>query len=337
MSSTPAPQVFRLANGGTTIEVMDFGATWLSCVVTLADGSTREVVLAGSTPQEHLALKGYLGQTVGRYANRIADAKFSLEGKTYPLVPNEGVNQLHGGPDCFSVRRWTVVSQSPTEVVFGLDSPDGDQGFPGNLAARASYRVEADGSVTIEHGATVDQPCPVNFTNHTYFNLDGVPEHATRHSLLVRAAHYLPTRPDAIPIGDLAPVAGTSFDFRAAKPIERDLLTDLQQRQASGYDHAFLLEADCASGAHAAAELTSSDQRVSMRLYTSMPSVQFYSGQYLDRQPDVPGRFQNFGGVALEPQFLPDSPNHPEWPQASCILRPGETYSHSMRYVFVPH
>lgn len=334
MSRTPAPVVIRLANGGTSIDVMDYGATWLSCRVTLKDGSQREIVLAAATPEEHLTQDGYLGQTVGRYSNRIANARFVLDGKTIELVPNEGVKQLHGGPDGFWSRRWEIVSQSASEVVFGLHSPDGDQGFPGAADVRSIYRVEADGSVTLEHTATVDKPSPVNMTNHVYFNLDGKPTDNAGHRLKLRATQYLPTDKDAIPLDGLAPVAGTSFDFRVAKTIGQDRLTDLQQEQAKGYDHAFFMDADAASGKEAAAELEAADGKLKLAMYTNLPSVQLYTGQYLAGIPGREGPYKPFQGLCLEPQFLPDSVNHPEWDQESCILQPGQTYHRTIRYVF---
>jgi len=321
---------------GVRLIMMDWGATWLSCRVRVGDVD-REVLLGCARLEEFFTQKAYLGATVGRYANRIGDSTFARDGRVYKLVPNQDAHQLHGGPDGFDRRRWSILEQGDDYVVLGIESADGDQGFPGNLAAKVCYRLQADARISMEYSATVDAPCPVNFTNHAYFNLDGQASDVRRHELLINAHQYLPINSDLIPFGDLATVEGTSFDFTSAKPISRDFLTDEQQKIAKGYDHAYLLDPECRDMAKVAATTVSGDGRLAMDLYTTKPALQFYSGNFLAGVPARDGgSYQANQGLALETQYLPDSPNHPEWPQQDCWLKPGEVYHHTTVLAFRP-
>ncbi|MDR3411925.1 MAG: galactose-1-epimerase [Formivibrio sp.] len=315
---------------GTRLSLMDWGGTWLSCLVPTADGMRREVLLGCEQLEDYFSQTAYLGATIGRYANRIGHSRFSRAGRTYVLQANQGPHQLHGGPDSFDRRRWQIIELGNAHVCLGLESPDGDQGFPGNLSAQVCYRLQPDCCISMEYQATVDAPCPVNLTNHAYFNLDGVATDIRQHALQIRAAQYVPVGPGLIPTGELLPVQGTSFDFSHSKSIARDFLADAQQQLSGGYDHAWLLDADCRAMADPAASLVAGDRRLAMDLYTTMPGLQFYSGNFLAGTPARDGGcYAIHQGVALETQFLPDSPNHPEWPQPSCWLMPGETYQYT--------
>ena len=330
-----APQLIELCHpGGVSLTLMDWGGTWLSCRVAIGDVD-REVLLGCSNLADFMTQTAFLGATVGRYANRIAQARFTRNGREYQLVPTKGGNQLHGGPAGFSHRRWQIVEQDATHVVLRIASADGDQGYPGNLVATVCYRLEDDARISMEYSATVDAPCPVNFTNHAYFNLDGAATDVRQHKLFIRAARYLPINENLIPIGDLAPVAGTSFDFTQMKLIARDFLSDAQQSLASGYDHAYFLDAACHGMAEVAATAVSADSKLAMDLYTTKPALQFYSGNFLEGIPARDGTaYAANQGLALETQFLPDSPNHPEWPQPDCWLQPGEEYRHTTVLAF---
>ena len=176
---------------GSRIVLMDWGATWLSCRV-MVGGVEREVLLGCTHLADYFKQTAYLGATIGRFANRIAGARMIREGKVYSLAPNEGGNQLHGGPQGFNRRRWRVVEQSAEHVVFGIESEDGDQGFPGHLVATVGYRLQDGARIRIDYTATVDAPCPVNLTNHAYFNLDGAVTDVRDHRLQIAAQHYLP-------------------------------------------------------------------------------------------------------------------------------------------------
>lgn len=321
---------------GLSLSISSFGATWLSCQVPLPDGQRRDVILQRRDPPDPLAHRAYLGATIGRYANRIGGARIGREGRSWSLRANEGSpHQLHGGPDGFHAREWTVDHADELSARLSIVSPDGDEGYPGELHAQVVYRLADPMTIEMEAIATVNAPSPVCLTNHAYFNLDGAVGDVRRHRLRIDAQQHLPVDPELIPLGTLADVQGTGFDFRHAKPIEQDWLADGQQRQAGGYDHAFLLSADCAGMRRPAAELSAADDALRMSISTTLPSIQFYGGQYLAGVP-VPsgGIYPACAAVALEPQFLPDSPNHPEWPQPSCWLMPGEVYRHTIRYAF---
>lgn len=329
------PKLIELEHpDGVRLTMMDWGGTWLSCRVPV-DGEEREVLLGCQKLADYFTQTAYLGATVGRYANRIGQARFSRDGQAYQLTPSKCGNQLHGGPGGFSNRRWRVLEQDSTHVLLGVESPDGDQGFPGNLRATVCYRLEENARIAMEYSATVDAPCPVNLTNHAYFNLDGSATNIGQHQLYIRAQSYLPIDANMIPEGGLASVKGTSFDFTENKPIARDFLSDAQQKLASGYDHSYFLDAECHEMRAVAATAVSADGRLAMDLYTTKPALQFYSGNFLAGVPAREGGvYAANQGLALETQFLPDSPNHPEWPQTDCWLQPGEVYRHATVLAF---
>ena len=284
-------------DAGMTVTVMDWGATLLSARVTLADGSVREALLGCANPGDYTRQAAYLGASVGRYANRIANSRFTLDGRTVNLTPsNEAGHQLHGGPEGFDKRRWQIVSADDRHALFSLSSRDGD---------------------------------------HVYFNLDGVQSDVRSHKLQIFADAYLPVESDGIPGGDLQNVTLTSFDFRTPKVLADDFLRDEDQQKVKGYDHAFLLQA-LGDAKSPAAHVWSQDEKLQMTVYTSAPALQFYSGNYLAGTPSRTAQpYDDWQGLALESEFLPDSPNHPEWPQPDCVLRPGEEYVSLTEYQFI--
>ncbi|WKB53373.1 galactose-1-epimerase [Eleftheria terrae] len=322
---------------GLELTLMDQGATWLSCKVPCADGQRREVLLGAPDAAAYQAQTAYLGATIGRYANRIGGARISHAGRSWQLTANPGSrHQLHGGPQGFDRRRWQLDGHEPTAACLSLVSEDGDQGYPGRLQARVTYRLADARSIEMEAEAEVSAPSPVCLTQHSYFNLDARHGDVRSHRLRVPAAHYLPVDADLIPLGPLAPVAGSGFDFRQAKTLQQDWLRDEQQQASGGYDHALLI--DAAEGAalqHPVAELQAGDGGLAMQLYSTLPALQVYAGQYLGGTPSRDGSpYAACAGIALEPQVLPDSPNHPEWPQPSCWLVPGQTYRQLIRWRF---
>lgn len=321
---------------GMRVSVMDWGATLLSCQVIIKDGSTRETLLGCPAPVDYLQQNVYLGASVGRYANRIANGQLRHNGETIGLEINSPPHQLHGGPEGFDKRRWRILSQDKQHVRYALDSVAGDQGFPGALQVTAEYQLTEDNKLRIIYQATVDRPCPVNLTNHAYFNLDDKPGDIRQHQLQIYADDYLPVDSSGVPPAGLRSVEGTSFDFRNAKSIARDFLSDACQKAVKGYDHAFLLQAK-GDLSHPAAKLWSADGQLEMRVYTTAPALQFYSGNYLEGTCSrEQGIYHDHHGLALESQFLPDSPNHPEWPQPDCWLQPGEKYQSITEYQFIP-
>ncbi len=330
-------EVYRLGTtGGLQIAVSDYGARWLSCLVPMPDGSVREAVLGHATLADHLREPGFFGAVVGRYANRIGGAAFTLDGQEHRLVANEGANQLHGGPDGFDRRRWHVLDQGPLHLRLGLHSPDGDQGYPGAVDAEIEYRVDpVHAALTLRFGARTTATCPVSLTAHPYFNLDGGTAPVLGHGLQVAADHMLPVRPDMIPTGKLAAVDGTPFDLRQARRLGDGLGQGEQQRIGSGYDHCFVLDDAAARGERVAAELTSTDRRLAMRLFTDYPGLQVCSGNFVQNSRGRDGQpFERHAGIALEPQFFPDAPNHPVWREQGCVLRPGQPLRRWMRLEF---
>ena len=323
-----APRVFTLrASDGLRIDVTDAGAAWMSCRVPV-NGAEREVLLGYQTPADYLTQPGYLGAVVGRHANRIAGASFDLDGQHFALQPNEGQHQLHGGAGGFHRKLWEVVGHADDRLELALRSPDGDQGFPGELSVRAVYRIEPPLTVTVTIEATTTAPTLCNLTSHAYFNLDGSGSIAN-HRLQIAASHYLPVRPDLIPTGEQADVAATPFDFRTPRRIGEALQAlALAGATPACHDHCWL---------DGSATLWSGDAQLGLELHSTAPGLQFYAGEFLPRTPDRQGRpYAAHAGLALEPQALPDSPHHPEWPQQNAVLRPGEVYRRQITYRFIP-
>jgi aldose 1-epimerase len=324
------------APGGIALAISPRGATWMSCDVPVGPAGRRDVILRRAASDD----KSFLGSTIGRYANRIAHGRIQWQGKQWQLALRAGSpHHLHGGPGGFHARMWEAQQPSATEARFTLVSPEGDQGYPGEVHAQVTYRLVDPMTIEMDMRATTTAPTPLALTNHAYFNLDG---HAAghmgdvrRHALQVQASRFTPVDRELIPLGPLAAVDRTGFDFRGGKTIQADWLKDDQQQSSQGYDHAFLLDDACAQMRTPAARLTSSAADLRMTIATTMPALQFYSGQYLagTAAPEGPC-YPACCAVALEPGFLPDSPNHPEWPQPSCWLQPGELYAHTIRYSF---
>ena len=320
---------------GMSITLMDIGATWLSCILCI-NGKPREVVLGVTSMSDFQKQSVYLGATVGRYANRIALGQFAINGEYFQLDTNQTGNTLHGGSIGFDKRRWNIVEQTENSVLFSLISEAGDQGFPGQLEVSVLYQLTDQNQVIIRYQARTDKATPVNLTNHAYFNLDGAESGSDckQHLLYLNADNYLPIDKVGIPLGELASVTDTSFDFRQRKLIKQDFLVDAQQQSAKGYDHAYLLNDNCQNGA-CAAQVYSADKQLSLKVFTDKPAIQLYTGNWLAGTPNRSGgEYQDYAGLALETQFLPDSPNHCNWPQPSSILDPKDKYSYQTIYEF---
>lgn len=318
-------RIYTMDDGrGTTLSVCNLGATWLSCRVPLDNaGTPREVLLGRPVASAHVSQPGYMGAVVGRYANRIAGARFVVDGVEHRLLANEGPNQLHGGPDGFDKRMWRCIDHGPRHLTLALHSAHGDQGYPGELDIEVRYQIEARGCVALHFEVRVDRPCPVNPTSHAYFNLDGDadPSHTVAaHRIAIDASHWLPVDDALIPLGHVAPVAGTAMDLRTPTLIG-----------TRRFDHCYVLDGNAA----AAAVVESSDSRLQMSLDTDAPGLQFYGGHFLAGTTDRRGRAYAAGaGFALEPQSWPDSPNHPEWPGQGAVLRPPHVLRRRIRLTF---
>lgn len=331
----PARLVHLTNANGMSVSLMDIGATWLSCVLPVK-GKPREVLLRSPDMREHMKQGAYFGSIVGRYANRIAKGQFTIGDHTYQVGVNNGSNSLHGGLIGFDKRRWVIESQQHNRAIFVLHSADGDQGYPGNLDIKVCYTLTDDNALHIDYYAEADQITPVNLTNHAYFNLAGENSDAKSidHCLHMDADRYLPTSDDLIPTGELRAVAGTSFDFTQSKVIGRDFLSDDDQNMAGGYDHAFIFADGKNDGKETVVTLISPSKDVVMKVKTTKPAIQFYSGNFLAETPGASKLYQRYDGLALETQYFPDGPNHPEWGKSNGLLNCGEHYQHQTTYLF---
>lgn len=302
------------------------GAGIVSVVVPDKNGVMGDVVLGYRDEASYLGDGPCSGKIPGRFANRIAGGCFTLDGKEYKLVKNHPEYQLHGGPDGFSNRLWAISKASGNQAVFTLDSPDGDQGYPGSMHIEATYTWGDDNALTLEIKATADAPTVINLTNHTYWNLNGEDSGSVfDHVLRLPASRWLVTSEALIPTGELAPVEGTPMDFRTAKPIGRDIKADFPAlKYGKGYDNCWVLDGE--PGLKLAAELNSPASGRRLEIWTDQPATQVYTGNWLDGSPvSKSGRpYRDYDGVAIECQGFPDAPNHPDFP--SCTLRPGEQY-----------
>ncbi|GGF46496.1 aldose 1-epimerase [Marmoricola endophyticus] len=318
---------------GVELDVLEQGATVQRLVVTGGDGVRRNVVLGHATEQEYLDSTDYLGAVVGRYANRIAEGHLVLDGVEHRLGVNDRGHHLHGGPDGFDRRRWEVVRHDADRVELTLVSPDGDQGYPGRLQARASYAVEGS-SVLVDLRATTDAPTIVNLTSHCYFALDGdvAGTSVLDHLLRVPAEQWTPVDAAGIPTGEEEPVDGTPFDLRGG-PRVRDVLaaTHPQLADAGGVDHDVV---PAGTGMRTVAEVVSPATRTRLEVRSDRPALQVYTGNFLDGSTrSLAGHpIERHAGLALEPQVPPDSPNRPALP--GCVLRPGETWSARIEWHF---
>ncbi|MEU6712601.1 aldose epimerase family protein [Nonomuraea sp. NPDC046802] len=294
----------ELSSGRLRAEVLTYGA-----IVRSLEVSGVNVVLGLDTLEDYLTRSRYFGAVVGRYGNRIAGGRFTLDGVEYRLPVNNDPNSLHGGTEGFDAKVWTIEARGDDSVTLSLTSPDGDQGYPGTLTASVTYTLQDD-ALRIDYTAETDAPTVVNLTNHSYFNLKGggdVLDHVVR----MDAEHYLPVDEHKIPTGELAPVKGTPFDFTAPHTVG--------ERYDGGYDHCFVLDGGI--------QVTGGG--LTMEVTTTEPGVQFYAGGMLD---GVATPFGAFAGLCLETQHFPDSPNQPRFP--STVLRPGERRTSTTTYRF---
>lgn len=320
--------LFTLTNGaGMTVTITNFGGIVTSLAVPDRDGVAANVVIGFDTLAPYLQGASYFGALIGRYGNRIARGRFTLNGKQHQLAVNNGINHLHGGVTGFDKVLWDARIDGAV-LVLDYVSVDGEEGYPGTLAVTVEYEVMATNELAMRVRATTDQATPVNITQHSYFNLAGEGD-ILGHELTLFADAFTPIDEDLIPLGGSTRVAGTPFDFRGGRPIgERIAMPDKQLRHGAGYDHNFVLNrAESDELALAARASDPLSGRV-LELFTREPGVQFYSGNFLDGTQGIDYR----SGFCLEPQHFPDSPNQTEFP--STILQPGAVYATESRWRF---
>ncbi|GAA2096681.1 galactose mutarotase [Streptomyces albiaxialis] len=330
---------WTLANGGTRLSVISYGGAVQSLEVPDRHGRTANVSLSFDRIEDYVAHGDHFGALIGRYGNRIAKGRFTLDGTTYELPRNDGENSLHGGPNGFDRRVWHIEpfeGRTGVGLTLRYTSADGEAGYPGRLKVRVDYTLTASGAFRIDYAATTTEPTVVNLTNHTYFNLAGEGSgDVLGHELALAAARYTPVGKTLIPTGESARVAGTPFDFRRAKRVGEDIRTAHPQLvTAQGYDHNWVLDKGVTRVPEPFATLRDPSSGRAMTVATTEPGVQFYSGNFLDgTRVGRSGRvYRQSDGLCLETQHFPDSPNQPEFP--STVLRPGRTYRSTTEHRF---
>ena len=321
------------APSGMELRVLNLGGVVQSLHVPDARGVLSDVVLGYDTPESYLRDTYYVGAICGRYAGRIANASFLIDGVPVRVSANQAGHHLHGGARGFSTRIWEIEpfdAPGIRGVVLTYVSPHGDEGFPGTLTARVTYTLTDDNVWDVTYDATTDRATPVNLTQHSYFNLAGAGS-ALDHTLRIDADRYLPVSGEQIPLGVLAPVTGTAFDLRTARPI-RDILA-APAMMPHGLDDSFVLRGATTDVLRPAAELAHAASGRVLTVSTTAPSVHCYAAKYL---VDVPGKrgehYRPHDGICLEAQYLPDSPNHADFP--STIVLPGTPFRMQTRFAF---
>ncbi|MEU5716313.1 aldose epimerase family protein [Streptomyces sp. NPDC020403] len=312
---------------GVTAGILTYGASLHSLTVPDTTGATASVVRSLAAIDDYTAGHPYFGAVVGRYANRIAHGRFTLDGTTHHIPANDRGHALHGGPEGFHTKVWDASADTTGDTAslrLTLRSPDGDMGFPGTLDATVTYTLDTAGTLAVDYAAVTDRPTVVSLTNHAYFDLAGQDD-VLGHRLEVDADTYLPVDADAIPQGPPAEVRGTPFDLTVPRVLaERLGHDDGQLSAAGGFDHCWVLRARD-GGLRRAARLSAPDARRVLEIWTTEPGIQVYTANQLDGEfTDATGRrHERHGAICLETQHLPDSPNRPEFPTA--VLRPGDT------------
>jgi aldose 1-epimerase len=335
-------EAITLSNShGVSMRVITLGASVQALMAPDRRGASADVVLGYATLAEYVAKPQYFGATVGRFANRIAKGRFTLDGKSFQLATNNGPNSLHGGVKGFDKVLWQVIDvrRGPNAVVsLRYVSADGDEGYPGKLTVTATYELNEANEVAVEYRATVDKPTVVNISNHSYFNLagEGSADGVMRHLLTIPAEEYTPVDATLIPTGEFRRVAGTAFDFRSAKAIGLDIRSgrDEQILYGKGYDHNWVISRAPVPTARLVARVEEPTSGRVLEILSNQPGIQFYSGNFLDGT--VVGKsgrtYRQGDAFALEPQLFPDTPNRPAF--GSSRLNPGDTYVHRITYRF---
>jgi aldose 1-epimerase len=333
-------EIITLRNAkGVTAAVINYGAALQSLVMPDRDGKLADVTLGYASLDGYLIKSEYFGATVGRFANRLAEGRFTLDGKSYQTPRNNNGNSLHGGERGFDKVLWDIVNVKrgdAASVQLRYVSPDGDQGYPAKLTVLATYSLNEANELRIEYTATTDRPTIANITNHAYWNLagEGAPAGAMGHKLAIPAEHYTPVNATLIPTGKLQPVAGTVFDFRKLTAIDARVreARDPQIVFGKGYDHNFMIARDVAKEPRLLARVEEPTSGRGFELLSNQPALQFYSGNFLDGTViGKSGRVYRQGdALVLEPQLPPDTPNQPQF--GSARLEPGATYRNVIVY-----
>ena len=307
--------------------ITNFGGRIVSVMVPDKDGQMRDVVLGFDSIQDYISKPSDFGASIGRYANRINQGKFTLDGVEYQLPRNNYGHCLHGGPQGFQYRVYDAVQLNPQELQLTYVAKDGEEGFPGNITCKVLMKLTDDNAIDIQYEAETDKPTIVNMTNHSYFNLDGDAGSNAEHLLTIDADYYTPVDSTFMTTGEIVPVEDTPMDFRTPMPVGERIndFDFVQLKNGNGYDHNWVLNAKGDINRRAAS-LKSQKTGIVLDVYTNEPGVQVYAGNFLDGS--LTGKkgitYNQRASVCLETQKYPDAPNKPEWPSA--VLRPGEKY-----------
>jgi len=332
-------QVKLTGSNGVSAVIISYGATLQAFNVPDKNGNVADITLGHDSLEGYLEQPNYWGQTIGRYANRIAKGRFNLDGKEYQLTLNNGENSLHGGTEGFDKRNCRIASVTEGEeasVTLTLSSPDGDEGYPGNLEVKVTYSLDSNGSLTIDHSATTDAPTIVNMTNHAMFDMagEGSAKGIYEQILTIPASYYLPVSDQLIPTGERRAVSGTVFDFTKGRVLSDGIRdgSDPQIVIGRGWDHNWILDKGRTAQPELAARVEDPQSGRVLEVLTTEPGIQFYSGNFLVGElVGKNGHVYRMGdGIALEPQLFPDTPNQPDF--GSARLNPGEVYEHRMIY-----
>ncbi|NBC82420.1 MAG: galactose-1-epimerase [Bacteroidetes bacterium] len=329
--------LYKLQNkNGIEVYLTNYGARIVAIITPDKNGEMEDIVLGFDNIEAYLNDPMYLGCIVGRYANRIDEGKFTLDGEEYSLFINNSPNSLHGGEDGFDKKVWDT-RQEGNILKLSYLSPDEQEGYPGNLEVEVVYTLTEDNTLILDYAATTDETTVINLTNHAYFNLDGEGDSTILdHSLMINADYYTPVDSTLIPTGNIVEVKGTPLDFRETKKIGRDIAENhIQLEYGMGYDHNWVLNKDSAGDTTSAAILSDQSTGRVIEVLTTKPGIQFYSGNFMDGsvvgKADKAYTFRS--GVALEAQHFPDSPNQPNFP--STVLHPGDKYTQSTIWKFM--
>lgn len=325
-------QLFTLQNSnGITVKITNYGGTITSILMPDRNGQVDDIVLGFDNLDGCLEKHPYIGTLVGRYANRISGGKFTLDGKKYKLVQNDGKNHLHGGRKGYDKVLWSSNKYADNNrggVMLSYQSFDLEEGYPGNLKIDVNISLNENNELTIDYGASCDANTHINLTHHGYFNLNGAKDLIYDHTLMINASHYVETDSYLIPTGKLIELKGGSLDFRSVKPIGPDI-----NKLDNGYDHCYVLNRKDA-GPELAARLSHPESGRIMEVYTTEPAIQFYSSNFLE---GIIGKanikYRKHLALCLEAQHYPDSPNHPHFP--STLLKPGEIYRQTTIHKFL--
>lgn len=329
--------LYTLKNkSGMEVCITNFGGRIVSIMVPDKNGTMQDVVLGFDSIADYINIPSDFGASIGRYANRINQGRFDLNGTVIQLPQNNFGHCLHGGPKGWQYQMYDATPIDSTTLELTRISPDGDQNFPGKVIAKVTFKLTDDNAIDINYSATTDQPTIINMTNHSYFNLSGNPSQpAIDHILYINADKYTPVDSTFIPTGEILPVKGTPMDFTAPKPVGQDIENYQfeQLKNGNGYDHNWVLNTNGDIN-QLAAKLTSPTSGITLNVYTNEPGIQVYTGNFLDGT--VKGKkgivYNQRASVCLETQHYPDSPNHPEWP--SVVLEPGQTYNSQCIFKF---